>query len=160
MGHRMATNNRQDSLKLGKGAAFVKSQLIRLRQEAETWEVDFRLLPKPIMQTETHYVGLVVTVPRGLLLADTEVKDRPSVNDLATLLTNAMRCPLIGNVHRPRRIFVRGLQQWRQLFPHLEEVGIKAYVQHELPKFQEAHREYIRQMEKARRVKMMKPTTE
>jgi len=41
-------------LKLGKGAAFVKTQLKRLRQEQETWEADFRALPKPRGQTDTH----------------------------------------------------------------------------------------------------------
>jgi hypothetical protein len=35
-----------DKLKLGKGNVFVKSQLRRLRQEDETWEADFRALPK------------------------------------------------------------------------------------------------------------------
>jgi hypothetical protein len=33
---------------LGKGAAFVKSRFKRLHQEDETWEADFRALPKPI----------------------------------------------------------------------------------------------------------------
>ena len=39
-----------DKLKLGKGNVFVKSQLKRLRQEDETWEADFRPLPKPVSQ--------------------------------------------------------------------------------------------------------------
>jgi hypothetical protein len=39
---------KQDNLKLGKGAAFVKSQLKRLRQEDEMWEADFRAIPKPM----------------------------------------------------------------------------------------------------------------
>jgi len=38
-----------DSLKLGKGAAFDMARLKRLRQEDETWEADFRALPKPMM---------------------------------------------------------------------------------------------------------------
>lgn len=50
----------EEKLKLGKGVAFVKSRLKRLRQEDETWEADFRALPKPMMQRETHYLGLVV----------------------------------------------------------------------------------------------------
>ena len=54
-----------DTLKLGKGSAFVKSRLKRLRQEDETWEADFRALPKPIMQSETHYIGMVVSQPDG-----------------------------------------------------------------------------------------------
>ena len=38
----------EEKLKLGKGAAFVKSQFKGLRQEDETWEADFQALPKPI----------------------------------------------------------------------------------------------------------------
>src|SRR5262245_3605305 len=47
----------EEKLKLGKGAAFVKGRLKRLRQEDETWEADFQALPKPITQSETHYLG-------------------------------------------------------------------------------------------------------
>ena len=53
----------ENKLKLGKGNAFVKSQLKRLRQEDETWEADFRALPKPISQSATHYLGMVLTQP-------------------------------------------------------------------------------------------------
>jgi hypothetical protein len=94
-------------LKLGKGAAFVKGHLKALRQEDDVWEVDFRALPKPIMQTETHYLGMVVTQPDGFLLADLPVEYTPDANDLATLLVHAMRRPLTEGAHRPRRILVR-----------------------------------------------------
>ena len=57
-------------LKLGKGEAFVKTRLKRLAQEDETWEADFRALPKPISQSTTHYFGLVVSQPDGFLLAE------------------------------------------------------------------------------------------
>ena len=49
-----------DTLMLGKGATFDKGRLKRLHQGDETWEADFRALPKPMMQNETHYLGLVV----------------------------------------------------------------------------------------------------
>lgn len=101
-----------DTLKLGKGAAFVKSSLKRLRQEDEIWEADFRALPKPIMQSQTHYLGMVVTQPDGFLLADSHVEGRPSVNDLATLLAHDMRRPLTEGAHRPTRIHLRGHHQW------------------------------------------------
>ena len=55
-------------LKLGKGNAFVKSQLRRLRQEDETWEADFRALPKATTQTAMHYLGMVVMQPDGFYL--------------------------------------------------------------------------------------------
>jgi hypothetical protein len=77
-------------LKLGKGVAFVKSQFKRLRQENETWEADFRALPKPTLQTDTHYLGLVLAQPHGYLLAFIEIEQTPTVNDFATLLANAI----------------------------------------------------------------------
>jgi hypothetical protein len=146
-------------LKLGKGATFfVKSRLKRLPQEDETWESDFRALPKPMMQTETHYIGMVVAQPHGDYLAELEVKGRPSVNDLATLLAQAMRRPFTEGAHRPRRLHVQGHRQWRELFPHLAELDIEVSVQQELPKVKEAYDDYLRQMRKASRAGMLKPS--
>jgi hypothetical protein len=149
-----------DSLKLGKGTAFDKARLKRLRQEDETWEADFRALPKPITQSETHYLGLVVTKRGGSVLADTKVEGRPSVNDLATMLAQAMRRPLTGEAHRPHRLYVRGHPQWQELFSHLEELGIDVSVRRELPKIQIAYEGHLRQMREAHRAGMLKPTAE
>ena len=150
----------EEKLKLGKGAAFVKSSQKRLLQEDETWEADFRALPKPITQAVTNYLGLVVTEPDGFVLAESHVEGRPSVNDLATLLAHAMRRPLTEGSHRPRRIHVRGHHQWRELFPHLAELGIAVAVQKELPQVQEAYEAHLRQLREAHRVGMLKPTKE
>ncbi len=150
----------QHELKLGKGVAFEKSRLKRLRQEDETWEADFQALPKPMMQNETHYRGMVVVKKGGSLLAESHVEGRPSVNDLATLLADAMRHPLTEGAHRPRRIHVRGHHQWRELFPHLAELGIDVSVKQELPKITEAYQGHLRQLREARRAKMVRPTAE
>jgi hypothetical protein len=149
----------EEKLRLGKGAAFLKAPLKRLRQEDETWEADFQALPKPITQSQTHYRGMVVA-PDGSFLADCHVEGRPTVNDMATLLAHAMRRPMIGKAHRPRRIHVRGHPQWKELFPHLEELGIKVAVHRELPKVQRAYQDYLRQQREAHRRGMVKPTAE
>jgi hypothetical protein len=149
----------KEKLRLGKGAAFVKTRLKRLRQEKETWEADFQALPKPIAQSRTDYLGLVVA-PDGSLLADCHVEGRPTVNDMATLLANAMRRPFTEEAHRPQRLLVRGHPQWRELFPHLEELGIKVAVHRELPKVQQAYQGYLRQRRDAHRAGMLKPTAE
>lgn len=86
----------EEKLKLGKGVAFVKSELARLPACDEIWEANFQALPKPIMQNETHYQGMVVTKKGGRLLADMTIHGRPSVNDLTTLLANAMGRNLAG----------------------------------------------------------------
>lgn len=149
-----------DKLKLGKGAAFVKSGLKRLRQEEDTWEADFRVLPKPIMQSATHYLGMVVTKPDGFYLAELKVEHTPSVNDLAILLANAMEHPPVGRVHRPSRIHFRKNPRWTELFPHLEEIGIEVGIKSGLSKIDEAFKAYLRDLENARHAKAVKPTAE
>jgi hypothetical protein len=149
----------EERLKLGKGAAFAKALLKRLRKEDETWEADFQALPKPVTQSQTHYLGMVVA-PDGSFLADARVEGRPTVNDMATLLAHAMRRPLAGKAHRPRRLHVRGHLQWRELFPHLDDLGIKVAVHRELPKVQRAYQGYLRRLREAHRRGMVKPTAE
>src|SRR5262245_66487814 len=110
-------------------------------------------------QSRTDYLGMAVA-PDGSLLADARVEGRPTVNDMAGLLANAMRRPLAGKAHRPRRLHVRGHPQWRELFPHLGELGIKVAVHRELPKVQHAYQGYLRQQREARRRGLVKPTAE
>jgi hypothetical protein len=150
----------EEKLKLGKGVAFDKSRLRRLAQRDEIWEADFRALPKPIEQTQTHYQGLVVKQGDNSFLADRPVQGRPTVNDLATLLADAMRRPLTGRAHRPRSLHVRRHPQWKELFAHLNELGIEVSAREELPQVVEAYGAYLRQMREAQKVGMIKPTAE
>jgi hypothetical protein len=153
--------NERHDLKLGKGATFfVKSHIKRLPQEDETWEADFYALPKPLMQSDAHYLGMVVVQPYGDYLAELEVKGRPSVNDLATLLAQAMRRPFTEGAHRPRRLQVRGHRQWRELFPHLAELDIEVSVRQDLPKVKEAYEDFLRHTREASRAGMVKPSTD
>jgi hypothetical protein len=147
-----------EKLKLGKGVAFVKSRLKRLRQDDDVWEADFRALPKPMTQTETHYLGIVVAQADGRLLADLPVQHTPSVNDLTRLLADAMRRPLTEGPHRPTSIHVRKNPRWKELFPHLKEIGVDVVSQNELPKVVEAYDDYLRQLRAARSTRAVKPT--
>lgn len=148
-----------EKLRLGKGVAFVKSRLKRLPQCDETWEADFQTLPQPIMQTETHYLGMVVTENDGSLLSDLLVHGRPSVNDLATLLAHAMRRPLEGAARRPKLVRLRGHRQWRELSPVLEELGIEVSVERKFPCIKEAFREHVKRLRETQRAEMIKPTS-
>jgi Domain of unknown function (DUF6930) len=150
----------EEKLNLGKGVAFVKSRLKRLPQVDEIWEADFEALPKPMMQTVTHYLGMVVKQSDGTLLADSTVQGRPTVNDLATLLAHAMRRPQEGAAHRPRLIHLRGHRQWRELFPVLADMDIDVTVQRKLPRIEKAYGAYLRKMRDARRAGMVKPSDE
>ncbi len=96
------------------------------------------------MQSETHYLGMVVSKRDSSVLADRQVEGRPSVNDMATMLAQAMQRPLIEEAHRPRRLYVRGHPQWRELLPYLEELGIDVSVRRELPKVQKAYENHLR----------------
>jgi hypothetical protein len=141
----------QPKLKLGKSAAFVKTHLKQLKQENDTWEADFRALPKEKGQTETHYLGLVVALPRGIpLVCFPLVEYTPNVNDLADLLADAMRRPMTESAHRPRQILLRGNPRWEELFPHLKQLGIEVSIQNELPNIEEVYEDFLRQMRRAR----------
>ena len=150
----------EEKLKLGKGAAFVKSRLKTVPESDEIWEADFQALPKPIMQSETHYLGMVVTKKNGTLLADSQVHGRPSVNDLATILAHAMRRPLDDSARRPRLVRLRGHHQWRELFPHLAEIGVEVevLVGQSLPGVEKAYGAYLRRLRDERKARMDKPT--
>jgi hypothetical protein len=148
----------ENKLKLGKGNAFVKSQLRRLSQEEETWEADFRALPEPISQSATHYIGMVLTQPDGFLRAEAEIERSPNVNDLATLLAHAMKRPLASGRHRPRRIHLRENPNWNPLFPALKEIGIHVVIKPDLPKIEEAFGEFVGQVKDARPVGTVRAT--
>ena len=150
----------EEKLKLGKGAAFVKSRLKRLPRGDDAWEADFQTLPKPITQGETHYLGMVVTKEGGSLLADLPVHGRPTVNDLATLLAHAMRRPLDGDARRPGLIRLRGHRQWRQLFPVLEELGVEVTVERKLSAIEMAYRAHLRRLRDEQKAGMVKPPAE
>ncbi|QDU93712.1 DUF6930 domain-containing protein [Lignipirellula cremea] len=149
-----------EQLKLGKGAAFVKSQLKRMRQKDETWEADFRALPKPIMQTATHYVGMVLSQPDGFLLAHSEISQSPTVNDLATLLAHAMKRPLVEGQHRPSRILLRKNPKWKSLLSALTDIGVQVDLVGELPIVDLEFNEFLAHMNEARSAGAIKPSKE
>jgi hypothetical protein len=136
-------------LKLGKRASFVKTHLKQLPQVEETWEANFQALPKPAGQSETHYLGLAVALPKGDPLVYMPVEYTPTVNDLADLLADAMRRPLTGSARRPARIHFRGNPRWEELFPHLKELGIEVTLHDELPELEEVCLDFLRQMREA-----------
>jgi hypothetical protein len=150
----------EKKLKLGKGNAFVKSQLRRLRQEDETWEADFRALSKPNSQGATHYIGMILTQPDGFLRAESEIEQSPNVNDLATLLAHAMKRALVSGHQRPRRIHLRENPIWNPIFPALKEIGIEVVIKTDLPKVEEAFGEFVAQVIEARPVGTVMVTAE
>jgi hypothetical protein len=126
----------QEKLKLGKGASFfVKSRLKRLRQEDDTWEADFFPIPCSGSEHGSVWWGIVLSYAHDNVLAQRTVEEPPTVNDLANLLAEAMRRPLVDFSHRPRCLYLRARPEWAELLPHLKQIGIKAVSQDALPKW-------------------------
>ena len=84
-------------------------------------------------------------MPERLHLADLLLEvPPPTVNDLARLLAQAMNRPLVDRAHRPARIHLRDNPQWRELLPHLEQLGIEIVTQDSLPLGDEMAQEFFR----------------
>lgn len=134
-----------DHLKLGKGAAFVKSRLRRLPQNDDVWEADFG----PLDEGGT-WLGLVVCPPSGAILASDFCENLPTVNDLATLLAHAMRRPALGAASRPCLVRLPDNPAWAELLPHLRELGVEVETVQRLKASQTALREFRQNLRKSR----------
>lgn len=150
----------ENKLRLGKGVAFVKGRLHRLPQEDETWEADFRAMPQSGKKKGSYYVGMVVTQPDGFLLAMSEIERAPTVNDLATLLANAMRRPLVLGQHRPLRLHLRKNSKWEPLFPALKELGIEVVVKPNLRQVNEVFADFLNPVQEVRPAGNPQPSKE
>jgi hypothetical protein len=148
-------------LKLGKGAAFVKTRLRRLPLTDDVWEVDFQ----HILETEkggnrqpSRWLGMVLSQTDDFLFS-LEILDTPAtVNDLAKLLAEAMRRPLTGPAHRPSCIHLRSNPLWQELLPHLLELKIDVLAAENLPKWAKVKADYVRDL-KAQEAKKTQATT-
>jgi Domain of unknown function (DUF6930) len=131
-----------ERLKLGKGAAFVKSRLRRLPQFDDTWEADIGPIQDEQQGVE-FWLGMVIEQEHGALPAIKPFDHAPTVNDLASLLAHAMYRPLTDDrQHRPATILLRRLPEWDELLPHLEELRIDVVVTDTLPVWTEAAQEF------------------
>ena len=126
-------DHQDDKLILGKGSFFVKTQLRRLRQEDDIWEADFFPVPQ-----QGLWICLVISHTDDFVLAHRPIEEPPTVNELARLLAEAMRRPLVEFAHRPRTLYIRERPEWVELLPHLRQVGIQVVCQDSLPKWDDA----------------------
>jgi hypothetical protein len=147
-----------EKLRLGKGVFFVKGQLRRLRQGDDTWEADFFPIPRPVSEPTDVWIGLVLSHTDNYLLAQRTVAEPPTVNDLANLLAQAMRRPLVELAHRPQMLYLRSRPEWGELLPHLKEVGIQVVSQEALPKWDAVFGDLYAQVERARSARGAKLT--
>jgi hypothetical protein len=147
-----------EKLRLGKGASFfVKARLKRLGQEDDTWEADFFPIPCSDSKHGSVWWGMVLSHAHDKVLAQRMVEEPPTVNDLANLLAEAMRRPLVDFSHRPRCLLLRARPEWAELLPHLKQVGIKAVSQDALPEWDRNFGDLLAQVEGAGAVRASAP---
>jgi hypothetical protein len=141
----------EERLKHGKGTSFfVKSRLRRLEQADDTWEADFFPIPFPDSEHGSVWWGIVLSHAHDTVLAQRTVEEPPTVNDLANLLAEAMRRPLVDLSHRPRNLYLRHRQAWTELLPHLKQIGIQVLSQDTLPKWDRYFGDLQAKVERAR----------
>ena len=128
-------------LHLGKDVSFVKSELLRLPLGDDIWEADF--LPT-IWGGRIGWQGLVVTHNGCRPLQERMVQRQPDVNDLADLLSSAMLHPGDEDPRRPRTLRIRKRQDWREILPHLEQIGIHVIFAGRMMKWDRAFKEFCR----------------
>lgn len=102
---------------------------------------------------------MVVSKKGRCILAEMQVS-RPSINDMATMLANAMLSPLSGDAHRPSRIYARYYTAWDDVYPHLKDIGIKVSIHREFPWIYLFFHERLRQMREMRSPGKVEPTAE
>ncbi len=136
-----------DKLKLGKSSPFVKRDLRVLSLTDAEFEADFFLDRPPSHKRPERWMGIVVERESGGLLALEDVAwPPPTVNDFANLLSHAMARPLTGaERQRPATVHLRDRPQWQELLPHLRELGVEIVFHDDLPWFDEAAVEWMRQ---------------
>lgn len=137
-------------LKLGKGAAFVKSQIRYLPQEDDTWEADF--LPLPYFGAQDHGTcrGMVISHAHQYLLAQRTGEELPTINDLADLLAQAMQRPMTGIGHLPQCLYMRSRQDWAEFLPHLKQIGIEVFSHEALPKWDQTFEDVLAKVDQVR----------
>ena len=96
------------------------------------------------------WLGVVLSVTDDFILADRILDTPPTVNDLARLLADGMRRPLIETAHRPARIVLRENPLWREILPHLKELKIEVILQDKLPEWDGMLADFVREQEKLR----------
>ena len=95
---------------------------------------------------------LVLSQAHENVLAQCTVEEPPTVNDLADLLAEAMRRPLVNFSHRPRCVYLRARPERAELLPHLKQIGIDVLSQEALPKWDRTFGDLYAQVEQARTV--------
>jgi tetratricopeptide (TPR) repeat protein len=105
----------------------IKKRLLRLPQEENVWQADFRPLPQLIEiggERVRPWMSLVTNRTDDLVLAHDIAEAEPTWESLWDLLAKAMQKPMTGAPHRPREVQLRSQEIWDHLKAPLEDLGI------------------------------------
>jgi len=136
----------QERLKLGKGSYFVKSRFLRLPWTQDEWQVDFQPFIPRSSKHKQEWLGIVLSPTDDFLLADQLLENPPTVNDLARLLADGMRRPVIDRPQRPKTIVLRDNPSWQELLPHLRNLKIEVVIRDTLPQWDKEFRDWAEEM--------------
>ncbi|WP_406694923.1 hypothetical protein V5E97_28165 [Singulisphaera sp. Ch08] len=109
----------------------VQKQLLRLPQEFDVWQADFRQLRA---RTESGgelvhpWVVIVTSRSDDLILSQSLVESAPTADLLWDQLAAAMQAPIVGDAHRPTALQVHAGEAWEVLMPALKAIGIEVEV--------------------------------
>jgi hypothetical protein len=104
----------------------------------DVWEADYQpiLHSCPNLNSPAHrWLGLVVNHSSEFIIAIEIIHTPPTVNEMATLLATAMRSPIASQPQRPVQIHLRNKDEWTELVPHLNQLGIEVAMTADLPKW-------------------------
>ncbi|HMB02494.1 MAG TPA: hypothetical protein VKP69_01995, partial [Isosphaeraceae bacterium] len=104
----------------------IKKRLLRLPQEEDVWQADFRPLPQLIEvagERVRPWMSLVTNRTDDLVLAHDISEAEPTWESLWDLLAKAMQEPMMGEPHRPREVQLRSQEIWDHLKAPLEDLG-------------------------------------
>ena len=134
-----------DHLRIGKSSVFVKKDLRPLPLTDAEFEADFFLDRVYSTNSQVRWKGMLIDREFGGLLALEDVQlPPPTVINLATLSAPALLRPLAaGDRQRPRTIYLRDRPQWKELLPHLRQLEIEVVLGDDLPRFDEAVRDWM-----------------
>ena len=106
----------------------------------------FSAVHPKIEKRKQEWLGIVLSQTDDFLLAEEFLDDPPTVNDLARLLANAMRRPLVDRPHRPKRVLLRDNPSWQEILPHLRDIKIEVAIRDALPQWDREFRDGVEQL--------------
>jgi tetratricopeptide (TPR) repeat protein len=123
-----AKKGRSSELEARGPTAAEKSRLRRLPQVSETWQADIRQFGPVVAEDGVKFQPwffLVTSPGDDLVIAQGLARAAPPASWIWNQLSRAMSKPITKKPRRPTIVEVLPGESWRELEPHLAEIGVK-----------------------------------